>query len=176
MTWRAGADAAPARRQDVGVNTRVRRISESAGDAAFAVFMVEQIPAFSHAAKIERRAQKIVDPIERLRYLRRATGEPAGLPFHFQWTWLATAVVAMILVPMASDAVNREPLRRRLLAAAALRPPGEVPNVWPVEQNKDYDLYSNGLRIENRLEISNQPRSYTLIERATGALGPRRFQ
>ena len=63
-----------------------------------------------------------------------------------------------------------------LLAAAALRPPGEVPNVWPVEQNKDYDLYSNGLRIENRLEISNQPRSYTLIERATGALGPRRFQ
>jgi hypothetical protein len=45
-----------------------------------------------------------------------------------------------------------------------------------VEQTSQYDLYSNGLRIENGLEISNQPRSYSLIERGSQKRGPRRGQ
>src|SRR5262249_47102644 len=45
-----------------------------------------------------------------------------------------------------------------------------------VEQNNEYDLYSNGLRIGNRLTISNEPRSYRLIARDSGVLGPLRAQ
>ena len=52
----------------------------------------------------------------------------------------------------------------------------ESPDIWPVEQTSEYDLYSNGLRIENRLAISNEPRSYRLIARESGALGPLRTQ
>jgi hypothetical protein len=37
-------------------------------------------------------------------------------------------------------------------------------------------LYSNGLRIENRLAISNEPRSYRLLARGSGLAGPIRSQ
>ena len=55
-------------------------------------------------------------------------------------------------------------------------PAPAVPNIWPVEHTSEYDLYSNGLRIENRLEISNEPRSYRLIARDSGVPGPLRTQ
>ena len=51
-----------------------------------------------------------------------------------------------------------------------------IPNIWPVEQTNEYDLYSNGLRIENRLAISNEPRWYCLIARGSGTPGPLRAQ
>jgi hypothetical protein len=43
---------------------------------------------------------------------------------------------------------------------AQLQP--EMPNVWIVELAKDYEVYSNGLRVETRLAVANQPRSYRL--------------
>ena len=55
-----------------------------------------------------------------------------------------------------------------------MRPAPDVPNIWPVEQTSEYDLYSNGLRIENRLAISNEPRSYRSIARGSGVIGPLR--
>ena len=60
--------------------------------------------------------------------------------------------------------------------APALVPAPAVPNIWPVEHTSEYDLYSNGLRIENRLAISNEPRSYRLIARESGVHGPFRTQ
>jgi hypothetical protein len=59
---------------------------------------------------------------------------------------------------------------------SAVRPAAAVPNIWPVEHTSEYDLYSNGLRIENRLEIGNEPRSYRLIARESGVPGPLRTQ
>ena len=43
-----------------------------------------------------------------------------------------------------------------------------VPDVWIVEENRDFETYSNGLRIENRLAVANEPRSYSLIAREGG--------
>jgi hypothetical protein len=45
-----------------------------------------------------------------------------------------------------------------------------------VEQTGDYDLYSNGLRIENRLAVSGEPRSYSLVDLDSGTPGPRRSE
>jgi hypothetical protein len=59
---------------------------------------------------------------------------------------------------------------------SAVRTAPAVPNIWPVEHTSEYDLYSNGLRIENRLEISNEPRSYRLISRESGVPGALRTQ
>ena len=39
----------------------------------------------------------------------------------------------------------------------------DIPNVWAVEQTKGSDVYSNGLQIENRLAVANEPR--TLVHR-----------
>src|SRR5437899_2823159 len=151
--------------------------------------MVGTLAAFTDKSKIERRALKISDPIERLRYLRQHATTPT--PSSFGWRWIAYLVFVMGVVPMGSDALNREPLNRASFNRATLtsmpansapapvavpQQVSEIPNVWPVDQTSEYDLYSNGLRIENKLEISNQPRSYSLIERASAALGPLRSQ
>jgi hypothetical protein len=72
------------------------------------------------------------------------------------------------------------PSRREAAPAGVPYPAAVTPEmaatVWPVEQTSQYDLYSNGLRIENRLAISSQPRSYSLIGLESGTPGPRRSE
>ncbi len=44
-----------------------------------------------------------------------------------------------------------------------------VPRVWLVQTNPQFDLYSNGLRVENQYATSGQPRRYLALARtATG--------
>ncbi len=139
--------------------------------------MAGHLRTFSDVPAIERRAHGFSDPIERLRYLRRATAATATTGSHSsRRTWIACFALAMVTVALRSDATNRESSSRRISAPAVARPVSETPDIWPVEQTGDYDLYSNGLRIENRLAISNEPRSYYLIDRASGTLGPLRAQ
>lgn len=120
---------------------------------------------------IERRARRYRNPIDRLRYLRQATAD-GSYRRTSQIRWAACFVLAMATVTLRSDAVNRESAPRQAGAPAISRVFVETPAVWPVEHTGDYDLYSNGLRIENRLAISNEPRSYHLIERGAGMPGP----
>lgn len=131
-------------------------------------------PASAHPSKIEQRAQKISDPIERLRYLRRSTA-PAGGLFP-GWKWAASLALALAIVPLGVHAFRREPTPSKKSVAPVLHPVTVTPVIWPVEQTSQFDLYSNGLRIENGLAISNQPRSYGLISRGSGTPGPRRSQ
>jgi len=135
--------------------------------------MFGHLEAFFGVAAIERRAQEYSDPVERLRYLRHAA---AVRQYRSRRRWIPCLALVMATVTLRSDAINRETPARRPRAAAAGQPVFEIPNVWPVEQTSEYDLYSNGLRIENRLAISNEPRSYHLVERSSGALGPVRAQ
>jgi hypothetical protein len=122
---------------------------------------------------IDRRARDFSDPIERLRYLRHATAAPHRSSRKGS---IACFALAMVMVTLRSDAINRESPIRKTRAAAVVRPVSEIPSIWPVEQTNEYDLYSNGLRIENRLAISNEPRSYCLIARGSGTPGPLRAQ
>lgn len=135
--------------------------------------MAGNAPAFADAWKIERRAQRIGDPIERLRYLKQATAKPQR---RVHGTWLASLALAILAVPLASDALSRQAPAVVVKTPIVIhRQASELPNVWPVEQTNAYDLYSNGLRIENAMQISNQPRSYSLVSRG-GTLGPVRTQ
>ena len=137
--------------------------------------MDDHFQAFSRASAIERKAESLSDPIARLRYLRKATANPAPRPS--RRSWIACCAFTLFVMMWRSDALVRqsEPPTRRV-ASPVPPAPYYVPNVWPVEQNKEYDLYSNGLRIENRLMISNEPRSYRLIARDSGIPGPLRAQ
>lgn len=127
---------------------------------------------------IERQAETIADPVERLRYVRMATGTAQTASRWTRRRMLGLGVAAGLGLAMRSDA--RRGAGRILRAAAAPavpRPPADaIPNVWPVEQNAQYDLYSNGLRIENGLTVANEARSYRLLFRETVELGPWRSQ
>jgi hypothetical protein len=43
-----------------------------------------------------------------------------------------------------------------------------------VERTPEYELYSNGLRVENRYTVAHEPRSYVLLFRDSATPGPRR--
>ncbi|HLW65475.1 MAG TPA: peptidoglycan recognition family protein [Gemmataceae bacterium] len=43
--------------------------------------------------------------------------------------------------------------------------PAFLPRVWQVEANRQFDLYSNGLRVENRYQTYTQARSYLAFSR-----------
>jgi len=126
-----------------------------------------------NSSAIERRAQELADPIERLRYLRRATGFRRSS--NSRKAWIAAFAIAMAIAAMRSNALSRRPVMSKA-PSIKIANPAEIPNVWPVEHTGDHDLYSNGLRIENEYAISHTPRSYRLIGRADLALGPQRSQ
>ena len=121
---------------------------------------------------IERRARSYRDPIARLRYLRQANA--ASRRRLSRARWVTCFALAMATVTLRSDAIIRESTGRAAGAPAISRVFVETPSVWPVEHSSDYDLYSNGLRIENRLAVANEPRSFRLTERDSGAPGPMR--
>src|SRR4051812_35879052 len=93
---------------------------------------------------IERKAQAIADPIQRLRYIRQATAVRRARFSRRQVAWIA---VAAAVLPARSDVRHRGEAPARRTAGPGARA-AAAPNVWPVEQTPDYDLYSNGLRIE----------------------------
>jgi hypothetical protein len=138
--------------------------------------MARPFSVFTHALKTELRAKTIHDPIERLRYLRNAAA-PAGDGLAVRGKWIASLVLAGMVIPLASDAVVRTSRTLAPPRATASQPVSQIPSVWPIEHTKDYDLYSNGLRIENEFAVANEPRSYRLINaRQPLPLGPQRDQ
>src|SRR6185437_7446666 len=48
-----------------------------------------------------------------------------------------------------------------------------VSRVWLVENAGGFELYSNGLRVDNRFVVSNRPRAYLVFPRSGGAAAHR---
>ena len=121
--------------------------------------------AFSAAARIERRAGKIGDPVERLRYLRQTAAASASAGRERgRHAWMGIVALTAGVLPLASDAVGRKALPVRPPTPAA--PPLVAPatSVWEVENASSYEVYSNGLRIENEYAVSNEPRAYVTLD------------
>jgi hypothetical protein len=139
--------------------------------------MARPFSVFTYALKTELRAKNIQDPIERLRYLRHAAARAGDGRLAAPGKWIASLVLAGMVIPLASDAIVRTPRTLAPPQPTASQPVSLIPSVWPIEQTKDYDLYSNGLRIENEFAVANEPRSYRLINaRQSLPLGPQRDQ
>jgi hypothetical protein len=120
-----------------------------------------QVPGPLRASAIEWRARHIDDPLERLRYLRRTATRPSPYARFAsswkRWTWrtIPVAGLAAILLLPADTASKARPLRTTPASASAV---SAAPDVWPVEESPRFDLYSNGLRIENEFAVANEPR------------------
>lgn len=116
------------------------------------------------AARVERLAAGIKDPLERLRYLRTANAVPERRAHRTKlYGWLFLVV---LVLPMTSDATVH-PRRNKVGKASISSETGSGrPNVWAVELARDFEIYSNGLRVETRFAVANHPRSYRLEGRA----------
>lgn len=116
---------------------------------------------------INWRAGRIADPVARLRYLRSAT-DAEKLPRIPKVALLALGLgtAAALIIPghtqLLSSAISSPP-RPRHAAPAAPADPGA--DVWLVEsKEKQYELYSNGLRIETAHAVKNIPRAWRECE------------
>jgi hypothetical protein len=116
-------------------------------------------------------ARQIHDPVWRLRYLQSVIPAPVR---QSRWksrktigllTLLAIGTVAapftLQVSGAARTATSKPPVilpPRPQTPVQASEPP--LPDVWPVERTSGYDVYSNGLRIENQYAVSHRPRAY----------------
>jgi len=126
---------------------------------------------------VEKIANCIRDPVARLRFLQ-ATAPRVSVPPPLRWirstrrflecsrmarfVLLATAGLAalasvVLMVTSTHAEVLPAPLQPIRPAAVAEAPP---PKVWVVEKSGPEEIYSNGLRIDNRYVVSHYPRSY----------------
>jgi len=125
---------------------------------------------------INKFADYIPDGIVRLRFLQ-AVAPPHLVPTPVRKRWRRTlrfVLPPLLAAPLLSFVLLRAtPHVHRTSAVVApvapIRPPAPLPvpvdaatppAVWLVEHSLDSESYSNGLRIDNHLAVSNHPRSY----------------
>ncbi|HEX5228352.1 MAG TPA: peptidoglycan recognition family protein [Bryobacteraceae bacterium] len=139
------------------------------------------IPRKLAGSFVELRARRIQDPVERLRYLQTSLGPVTGeaalhAPRYGTAKKLAMfalpLVVCASLIPKYKASSSLKPAAgpsslAHLAAAPNSSPasssevvPDSVPNVWLVDHNRDYETYSNGLRVDDRYVQSNQKRIF----------------
>jgi N-acetylmuramoyl-L-alanine amidase len=131
-------------------------------------------PGTGLAALIEWRANRIQDPVERLRFLKQATrrrGTPFAKRFREISGWRVVVSVLLwvsLLVPAYTPSRARGPISpAHILDPNILAASFPVPQVWPVEKTANFDLYSNGLRVENAFATPGKPRAPYPIFRIT---------
>jgi len=153
---------------------------------------VRLIPRNLVGSFVERRAGQIQDPIARLRYLQSKLGSITGRPvLHPTKSWGvkrfgmlgAALLLGFSLIPryQASSSV-KAPVVPQPIAHAAVTAPAEaalpdtIANVWLVDQTRDFETYSNGLRIDDRYIKPNEKRiSYAVYQRGAIEAGQSDF-
>jgi hypothetical protein len=134
-----------------------------------------KLPSNRSACIVAWRARRIGDPVQKLRYLRRAAHlAPARSGRrHRSHAWRAAAfgmVLVLLAVRSASDATVHRSTQPVLPSPSA--PAGAIREVWLVESQKGYEIYSNGLRVENRFAIANRVRSFVAFDRRVPGTPP----
>jgi hypothetical protein len=124
---------------------------------------------------INWRARRVADPVQRLRYLRRATVFPP-LPQRVPKLPLvltSMAACAALLIPGHPGLLLREvspppPPAQVIVQQAA----AQQNDVWLVDsRDGQFELFSNGLRIETAGAVSYQPRAWRRLMRPSLAQG-----
>ena len=136
------------------------------------------IPRSLMGCFIERRAGQFQDPVQRLRYLQSSMGTVTGRPvLHATKSGraqkLAMLGVAMLLgyllIPKYKASSRIPPVVKMSvppppIAQASVAPvPDTIANVWLVDQSRDFETYSNGLRIDDRFVTPFQRRIFYAV-------------
>jgi hypothetical protein len=120
---------------------------------------------------VEWCANRIDDPVTRLKFLRSVT--PLGVPVRRRPFWQLALAVAILLALLGSFLIARASTRVKPVPTAtrptpvgplavAPEPPPVSPAapVWLVDKSAGSETFSNGLRIDTRHESPNHPRAY----------------
>jgi len=109
------------------------------------------------AAMVAWRADRLAEPIDKLRFLRRSAAFFSSRPVsralrsaqvrHFSALLLA---LGLLPIPIVSDGAR---LIRPVLSRVTIARGDDLVRVWQVEATGAYELYSNGLRIEKRYTL-----------------------
>jgi hypothetical protein len=130
------------------------------------------------SSSLDRKASRIGNPVERLKYLRRHA--QTELRRNRNWgrmIWLFLAgVVLVIQAGSSSRSVRvRADQPRQIVPGAALPLAGANPRVWQVEGSKTTEVYSNGLRVDLTFATHNRPRARYPIFTLAGGETPTGF-
>jgi hypothetical protein len=136
--------------------------------------MMARFPILEPSASVELQAGRIMDPVERLRFLRREMHRRPELPIHVWRTGLRHAgflivglVVLIAIVPLPIGTAETFVKERTVAAGGERR---SAPHVWLVEQSKSLEVYSNGLRIDLMFTVPNRPRRHFPIFALSGGV------
>ncbi len=109
------------------------------------------------AAVVAWRADSLVEPVAKLRFLRRSAAFFSNRPLrralrsaqvrHFSAVLLA---LGLLPIPIVSDGAR---LIRPVISRLVIGQGDEVVRVWQVESSEAHELYSNGLRIEKKYAL-----------------------
>jgi hypothetical protein len=129
---------------------------------------------------LEWRATWASDPVKRLRFLQRARASPARDRKKFSLVAVALALVGLAFLGLtwASATLTQPAIQPHLVETIPKSPkfdsiPGRV---WLVEANDRFELYSNGLRVENQFLTNTQPRAYLSLSREGMETRPARLR
>ncbi|MBI4876818.1 MAG: N-acetylmuramoyl-L-alanine amidase [Acidobacteria bacterium] len=118
---------------------------------------------------LEWRARRIADPVERLRFLRRATSAGARPGRRKSARGRSLALILFVVLLLAPVLPNSDANVPTIGRAAGIPPaasaPDRLPDVWLVEKTGTQELYSNGLRIETGFTVAGLPRAYRVFDR-----------
>jgi len=146
---------------------------------------------FEAAQLINWQAQRISNPLERLRYLRAATNLTPATASNKRWHYgiglvLAAIALSSVATLRAWRTTTARPAVRRPAALGTVvgvptrtfanRTPDRVADVWLVEQKGETEEYSNGLRVDTHWTVANRPRMYPVFDAAHIDAGPAAWQ
>ena len=129
-----------------------------------------RVPGRVAGAAAGWQASRIDDPVRRLRFLRRTVGDrcllnPAAIRETRFWKDQRGKIVVAAAIMLAWPALEVSRGMSGMFAvvpvvSAKNRVAETMPNVWLLESQGTAEVWSNGLRIERRFEVANEPRSY----------------
>jgi N-acetyl-anhydromuramyl-L-alanine amidase AmpD len=146
---------------------------------------------FEAAQLISRQAQRISNPLDRLRYLRAATIPIPEADDSKRWRYgiglvLAAVALSSVATLRAWRTTGPRPVAQRPAAlGSVIAAPSRtyanhisdrVADVWLVEQKGETEEYSNGLRVDTHWTVSNRPRSYPVFDVTRVDSGPAAWQ
>jgi N-acetylmuramoyl-L-alanine amidase len=137
---------------------------------------------FDAAQLIDWHAQRISNPLDRLRYLRAATVQAPAADLSRRWRYAAPLLLAALAISSVAslsawrgnphaEASRPAPLGPVLRTTEAASP-DRLTDVWLVDQSGENEEYSNGLRVDNHWAVANRPRSYPVFDARRMDLGP----
>ncbi len=132
-------------------------------------------PGILRTKWVEWKAQRHHDPVKKLACLRRNTAGATGNGSY----WKLSLFVLLLLLPFKMETMTdaSPELARGKQGPMTVPEPPAMPEsqrdltlatrVWLVDHGPDYEVYSNGLRVDNHLCAPNEPRKYVIFHSGT---------